>query len=69
MGSYNLQIRRIKNTKIEEAFCDFLANKDTGPIWKNFGLNSRYISDCDHNFNGLYFILMGKNNYAPIFEA
>ena len=29
MDNYNLQIRRIKNsTKIEEAFCDFLAKKD-----------------------------------------
>ena len=28
MDNYNLQIRRIKNAKIEEAFCDFLANKD-----------------------------------------
>ena len=27
MDNYNLQIRRIKNTKIEEAFCDFLAKK------------------------------------------
>ena len=28
MDNYNLQIRRIENTKIEEAFCDFLAKKD-----------------------------------------
>ena len=66
MDNYNLQIRRIKNTKIEEAFCDFLANKDNQ--FEGI-LALQYIANCYHNFNPLYFRLMDKNNCATIFEA